>query len=91
MENGKLNLGKSKEAFVEDVALGDLVEAINDCKGDVFLETAEGDKINLKSQFCRMIGLLNIIEGGRFAGAKLVCEKEEDASKLFRFNLYGRK
>lgn len=67
------------------------MEAIDQCKGDVFLVTAEGDKLNLKSKLCQMIGLTSLIEGGRISEAKIVCENADDDSFLFRFNLYGDK
>ena len=67
------------------------MEAIDQCKGDVFLVTAEGDKLNLKSKLCQVIGLTNLIEGGRISEAKIVCENPEDDTLLFRFNLYGDK
>ena len=65
------------------------IKAIDKCKGDVFLETSDGDVLNLKSKLCQMIGLMNIIEGGRIAEATIRCELPEDESILFRFNLYG--
>lgn len=67
------------------------MEAIDQCKGDVFLVTAEGDKLNLKSKLCQVIGRTSLIEGGRISEAKIVCENPEDDTLLFRFNLYGDK
>lgn len=67
------------------------MEAIDQCKGDVFLVTSEGDRLNLKSKLCQVIGLTSLIEGGRISEAKIVCENIEDDSFLFRFNLYGDK
>ncbi|MBE6892128.1 MAG: hypothetical protein E7481_08920 [Ruminococcaceae bacterium] len=67
------------------------LEAIDQCKGDVFLVTEDGDKLNLKSKLCQVIGLTKIIEGGMISEAKIVCENPEDDSLLFRFNLFGDK
>ena len=67
------------------------LEAIDQCKGDVFLVTDDGDKLNLKSKLCQLIGLTKIIEGGMISEAKIVCENPEDDTLLFRFNLYGDK
>ena len=67
------------------------MEAIDQCNGDVSLVTAEGDKLNLKSKLCQVIGLTSLIEGGRISEAKIVCENPEDDTLLFRFNLYGDK
>ena len=50
-----------------------------------------GDRLNLKSKLCQVIGLTKIIEGGMISEAKIVCENPEDDTLLFRFNLYGSK
>lgn len=67
------------------------LEAIDQCKGNVYLATEDGDKLNLKSKLCQVIGLTKIIEGGMITEAKIVCENPEDDTLLFRFNLYGDK
>jgi len=67
------------------------MEAIDQCKGEVYLVTAEGDKLNLKSKLCQVIGLARLIEGGTISEAKIVCSNPDDDSLLFRFNLYGDK
>ena len=65
--------------------------AIDKCEGDVFLVTDEGDRLNLKSKLCQVIGLTKLVEGGMIGSANIVCEKTEDESFLFRFNLFGDK
>ena len=50
--------------------------------------TRDGDRLNLKSKLSQLVGLTALIEGGKIAEAFIMCEKEEDESKLFRFNLY---
>ena len=67
------------------------LEAVDQCKGNVFLVTDEGDRINLKSKLCQIIGLTKIVEGGTIGEARVVCENSDDDSLLFRFNLYGDK
>ncbi len=67
------------------------LEAIDQCKGNVYLVTEDGDRLNLKSKLCQLIGLTKIIEGGMISEAKVVCENPEDDTLLFRFNLYGNK
>ncbi len=67
------------------------LEAIDQCKGNVYLMTDEGDRLNLKSKLCQIIGLTKLIEGGKIGEAKIVCDDPEDDSFLFRFNLYGDK
>ena len=65
------------------------VEALEKCKGNVWLITDEGDKLNLKSRFCQILGLSKIMEGGVVTDAKIICDDPDDESLLFRFNLYG--
>ncbi len=62
---------------------------IDKCEGDVFLVTDEGNRLNLKSKLCQLIGLTQLIEGGKISNAHLECQKPEDQSKLFRFNIFG--
>ncbi|MBQ8895254.1 MAG: hypothetical protein IKM32_01890 [Clostridia bacterium] len=67
------------------------IEALDQCKGNVWLVTAEGDRLNLKSRFCQLLGLAKIVEGGMVTEAKIICDNPDDDSLLFRFNLYGEK
>ena len=64
------------------------LELLENCQGNVWLITREGDRLNLKSKLCQLVGLTRLIEGGKIAEAFIQCENEEDESKLFRFNLY---
>ena len=63
---------------------------IDKCEGDVFLVTDEGDRLNLKSKLCQLIGLTRLIEGGQITNAHLECQNPEDESRLFRFNMFGK-
>ncbi len=67
------------------------IEAVEQCKGNVWLVTDEGDRLNLKSRFCQLLGLAKIVEGGMVNQAKIICDDPADDSLLFRFNLYGDK
>lgn len=67
------------------------IEALDQCKGNVWLVTDEGDKLNLKSRFCQLLGVAKIVEGGMVNQAKIICDDPADDSLLFRFNLYGDK
>ena len=64
------------------------LQAIDLCKGDVFLETDEGDVLNLKSKFCQIMGIANILKGGIVEGAYIRCPNPEDEALMFRLNLY---
>lgn len=76
---------------LHDIDFKDFIEAVDACKGDVFLETDEGDVLNLKSKLCQIMGLSNILKGANVAEATVRCVNPEDETKLFRFNLYGEK
>jgi len=76
---------------LHEVDLKEFLEVIDQCKGDVFLETAEGDRLNLKSRLCQMIGLASLVEGGKIEKATIRVTDPEDDALLFRFNLYGKK
>lgn len=76
---------------LHDVDVPAFLKILDNCKGRVFLVTDEGDKLNLRSKLCQLVGLTKLIEGGKIAEASIVCENPEDESKLFRFNLFGEK
>lgn len=74
---------------LHNVDVTEFLNVLDTCKGNVFLVTHEGDKLNLKSKLCQLVGLTRLIEGGKITEAFIVCEDKEDESKLFRFNLLG--
>jgi len=76
---------------LHEVDLKEFLAVVDQCKGDVFLETAEGDRLNLKSKLCQMIGIASIVEGGKIEQANIRCADPEDDALLFRFNLFGKK
>ena len=79
---------KKEVLQLHDIDVPTFLELLDKCKGDVFLVTPEGDKLNLKSKLCQLVGLTRLIEGGKIAEAFVMCEDPEDASLLFRYNLY---
>ena len=63
--------------IVETNKFMDLIEK---AKGDVFLVTDEGDRINMKSKLCQLYGirlLLNAVDNGKIT-ACLECTESED-------------
>ena len=74
---------------LHNIDFDEFIEAVDKCKGNVYLETEDGDSLNLKSKLCQMLGLSNILKGAQVTEAAIRCENEEDESLLFRFNLYG--
>ena len=74
--------------LVHDINIGDFIKTIDACKGDVFLETDEGDVLNLKSKLCQIMGLANILKGGIVDSAYIRCTNPEEEALMFRINLY---
>ena len=75
---------------IHNIDFNKFIEALDTCKGDVFLETSEGDSLNLRSQLCQIMGIANILDGAKVSESTIRCTNPEDESKLFRFNLYGK-
>lgn len=75
---------------IHDIDFHKFIEALDLCKGDVFLETEDGDCLNLRSKLCQMMGIANILNGAKVSEATIRCTNPEDESRLFRFNLYGK-
>lgn len=69
--------------------LKDFMAVLDSCEGDVYMVTDEGDRLNLKSKLCQLIGFTTLIEGGTITRAHIQCDNKDDESKLFRFNLFG--
>ena len=73
---------------LKNVDVNDFQNLIDACKGNVYLVTEEGDKLNLKSKLSQLVGLSNLIEGGFIPNASLVADSVEDESTLVRYKLY---
>ena len=75
---------------IHDIDFNRFIEALDHCKGDVFLETEDGDCLNLRSKLCQIMGIANILNGAKVTTATIRCSRPEDETLLFRFNLYGK-
>lgn len=66
-----------------------LIDFASTAKGDVYLKTAEGDLLNLKSKLTQLIALTSTMDWGKVGEAQVICKDPDDESRLFRLNLYG--
>ncbi len=73
---------------MHDINVSEFLAVLDTCEGNVFLVTRDGDKLNLKSKLSQLLGLTQLIEGGKIADASIICENKDDERKLFRFNLF---
>lgn len=81
---------RNTESFsMHDVDVQKFMDALDNCKGNVYLVTEEGDRLNLKSKLSQVAGLIRLIEGGKLLQARIVAEDPEDEAYLFRMNLFG--
>lgn len=74
---------------IHDFDFAKLMEFAQSAKGDVFLKTAEGDVLNLKSKLTQLLALSGTIDWGNVGEAVVICSDPDDESRLFRMNLYG--
>lgn len=74
---------------LHDIDIEKFLAVLDTCEGNVYLFTNEGDHINLKSKLSQLLGLSQLVEGGKVAEAYIICENKDDERKLFRLNLLG--
>ena len=46
---------------LHNVDVPDFLAVLDSCKGNVYLVTREGDKLNLRSKLCQLVGLTQLI------------------------------
>ncbi|MDR1892767.1 MAG: hypothetical protein LBQ48_07145 [Oscillospiraceae bacterium] len=73
---------------LHDFDVQDFIKTLDSCKGNVYLESDEGDCLNLRSKLAQLVGLTSLIQGGIISRARIRCELPEDETLLFRFGLY---
>lgn len=74
---------------LKDVNIQKLCKLIDSCEGDVYLITNDGNRLNLKSKLCQIVGLTNLMQDATISEATLCAARPEDDTILFRFMLYG--
>ena len=74
---------------LHNINVTEFLAVLDTCEGNVYLVSDEGDKLNLRSKLCQLVGLTKLIEGGKIAEASIYCDNKNDESKLFRFNFFG--
>lgn len=73
---------------IHNIDIQDFMATLDKCKGDVFIETDEGDCLNLKSKLCQIMGIANILKGVMVSDVRIRCTNPDDETLLFRLNLY---
>ena len=63
---------------------------IDQCRGDVFLVTGEGDRLNLKSKLSQYVSLAKVFSTkGEIPELELIAKDEEDMARLIDFMIRG--
>ena len=60
-------------------------EVVNQCKGTVELVTAEGDRLNLKSQLTKYVALTKLFADKAIPEMELVAHEPEDVNRLLDY------
>lgn len=64
--------------------LNEFIGAVNECKGQVWLDSPEGDRFNLKSQFSQYVAFSALLsERGDLL--ELFCSNKEDEQNFYKF------
>lgn len=78
--------------FNTDKSLIDFLQCIDKCKGDVYFKTKEGDVLNLKSQFSKLL-FLTVVSADKdtiLLNAYIECSDLEDQTQLAAYFLTNR-
>lgn len=60
------------------------INLVNECNGDVWLESIDGDRINLKSKLSQYIAISALISA-EGENLELFCSLVEDEARFFKF------
>ena len=82
------NINRDK-VDLKNIDMQTLCDLIDKCSGDVYLLTNDGNRLNLKSKLCQIVGLTNLIQGGTIAEATLCAINPDYDTMLVRYVLYG--
>ena len=70
--------------FIKPIEVNDFLRTVEDCKGEVWLESTQGDKYVLKSVFSRYIAMSALLsEHGD--ELELFCQLPEDEQLFYKF------
>lgn len=79
----------AEKVVIHNFDFNKLIEFASTAKGEVYLNTPDGDVLNLKSRLTQLLALSGAIDWGKIGEATVTCTDQEDETHLFRLNLYG--
>lgn len=66
-----------------DLEVEEFLQTVTKCKGDVYLLSLQGDRINLKSSLSQYVAIGELIKGE--VELDLFCTLREDEGKFYKF------
>ena len=69
--------------------LDKFMNLVDECKGEVYVISSEGDKLNLKSKLTQFVALSSLFSSGYIEKLELETTDDEDAAKLLNFMIEG--
>jgi hypothetical protein len=60
-------------------------EKVNKCKGEIFLLTSEGDKLNLRSTLCQYIALSDVFSSAKIDSIEIQVTEPDDMNLLINY------
>ena len=67
----------------------EFMNLVSSCEGKVELVTKEGDRLNLKSSFCKYVAFSEIFGNEEIEEVELICSDYEDMQKLINYMVTG--
>ena len=63
------------------------LETVDQCKGDVYLTTPQGDRLNLKCQLTKMLAMTSVFDSAEIKEMDLEFSNPEDVSTMLLFSM----
>lgn len=74
---------------INKMEINSFIEALDNSKGDVWLTTDQGDRVNLKSKLSQLVGISAILEGANIVDAEIHFDNPDDEATFLQFAMYG--
>lgn len=74
---------------VNKMQIDTFIDALDNCKGNVWLSTDQGDMINLKSKLSQLVGISAILKGANIVDAEIHFEDKEDENIFLKLATFG--
>ena len=71
-----------KHIELHNIDVPAFLKVLDKCKGNVYLMSEDGDKLNLKSKLCQYIALTQMFTDGEIENVEIVLSEPEDIALL---------